>query len=143
MFNMQIGGHMKVFTATDARNQFGAFLDAGMVEGVKVVRNNRVLGYFLPEREYEALRAGGRAAPAGLRPDQEETLVLYSAGKISGSEAKADLHGDRRELLALLAARNLPLPRLAAAAADAMARETLTFVEAAAKPRTRVRKVSV
>ena len=134
---------MKTFTATDARNQFGAFLDAGMVEGVKVVRNSRVLGYFIPEREYEALRAGARAAPARLSPDQEETLALYSAGKVSGSEAKADLLCDRRELLALLAARDLPLPRIAAATADEMVHRTLALIGAPSRALKRMRTGSV
>ena len=51
-----MGVAVKTFSATDARNKFGDFLDTGMIEGVRVVRNNRVLGYFVPEREYERLK---------------------------------------------------------------------------------------
>lgn len=123
---------MKTFSATDARNKFGEFLDSGMVEGVKVVRNNRVLGYFVPEREYEELKraagAGVRAAAspaAGLGPAQMETLALYSQGKVTSTEARADLGCDRRGLMALLAQHGFLLPRVDRSRAEAMARGAL------------------
>jgi hypothetical protein len=126
---------MKTFTATDARNKFGEFLDSGMVEGVKVVRNNRILGYFVPERQYEDLK---RAAMAGdgqvqarppelaLSPPQAETLNLYSQGMITSTEAKADLGVDRRGLIDLMARQGLLLPHIERSRAEEMARESLS-----------------
>lgn len=110
---------MKTFTASDARNRFGEFLDAGMVEGVKIVRNNRTLGYFVPERQYEewAQFAQPRklaASPLKVKLDaaQLQALNAFSAGNISGSEARADLECDRRTLIELVVAEGLELPHL-------------------------------
>lgn len=75
---------MKAFTATHARNQFGAFLDAGMVEGVKVVRNNRVLGYFIAEREYEVLRAGSGAALYSAEKSPLRGFLVRAPGRPRG-----------------------------------------------------------
>lgn len=126
---------MKTFSATEARNRFGEFLDAGIVEGVKLVRNNRVLGYFLPEREYTELKRASMLDQGRLqRPQsllsqaQEESLALYSQGKIGSSEAKVELHCDRRELIALLAERGLELPHIDLARAIPMADETLVLL---------------
>ena len=127
---------MKTFSATDARNKFGDFLDTGMIEGVRVVRNNRVLGYFVPEREYERLKhvaeGTGHRPPASqakaLSPAQMETLVLYSQAKITSTEAKVDLGCDRRGLITLIAQNGLLLPRTDRARADEMARVALDFI---------------
>ncbi len=126
---------MKTFTATDARNRFGEFLDSGMVEGVKVVRNNRILGYFVPEREYEVLK---RAASVGVRtpelpdmslsPEQLETLALFSQGKIASTEAKVELGCDRRGLISLLSERGFLLPHVARSRAEEMARAALEAI---------------
>ena len=126
---------MKTFTTTDARNKFGEFLDAGMIERVKLVRNNRVIGYFLPEREYNELTRAMTARlkrhehqSHALHKAQEETLLLYSKGQISASETKADVGCDYRELLALLADRGLALPRVNSTLAEKMATEALALL---------------
>ena len=120
---------MKTFTATEARNKFGEFLDVGVVEGVKLVRNNRVIGYFLPERAYEELKSAAqrvtRHDSPKLSQQQEDTLVLYSQGKVASSEVKVELHCDRRQLMALLAERNLKLPHMALSRAECMANGAL------------------
>ena len=120
---------MKTFTATDARNKFGEFLDVGVVEGVKLVRNNRVLGYFLPEREYEELKSAAQRVAKHESPrlsqQQEDTLVLYSQGKVASSEVKVELQCDRRQLMALLADRDLKLPHMELSRAEGMANELL------------------
>jgi hypothetical protein len=140
---------MKTFTATDARNKFGEFLDSGMVEGVKVVRNNRVLGYFVPEREYEELKRAATASDRGsessvnnLSPGQLETLVLYSQGKLGSTEAKADLGVDRRGLIALVARHGFLLPHVERARAEEMAHEALEAIGLGAKERVRDRAAS-
>jgi hypothetical protein len=129
------GRFMKTFSTTDARNRFGEFLDAGMVERVKLVRNNRVVGYFLPEREYNELTSSVSARDkSAQRQDRlltsalEETLNLYSQGKIGASEAKADLACDTRGLLALLNQRGLPLPHVSLEMAEKMAHKALVLM---------------
>lgn len=120
---------MKTFTATDARNKFGEFLDVGVVEGVRLVRNNRVLGYFLPERAYEELKSAAQRIAKDERPKltqaQEETLVLYSQGQVASSEVKVELQCDRRQLIGLLADRALKLPHMELSRAESMADELL------------------
>lgn len=51
---------------------------------------------------------------------QEDTLTLYSRGRIRASEVKADLGCDTRELISLLTERGLALPHVDAAMADKM-----------------------
>lgn len=124
---------MKTFSTTEARNRFGEFLDAGMIERVKLVRNNRVIGYFIPEREYNELTSSANAKnkiseKRLLTANHEETLSLYSQGKIGASEAKADLACDSRELMALLSQRGLSLPRVSIALAEKMATEALALM---------------
>ena len=127
---------MKTFSATDARNKFGDFLDSGMVEGARIVRNNRILGYFVPEREYERLKqaasgASPHAAEAAVKqltPAQKGALVLYSQGKITSTEAKAELGCDRRGLIALVARHGFLLPHVDGARADEMAHAALGFI---------------
>lgn len=126
---------MKTYTATDARNRFGEFLDAGMVEGVKIVRNNRTLGYFLPERQYEqwAQLAALASMPSKklkekLSAEQLETLTAYCAGDITASEARAGLACDRRGLIELVAMQGLTLPHLGQSQAIKMAQHALGAV---------------
>jgi hypothetical protein len=123
---------MKTFTATDARNRFGEFLDAGMVEGVKLVRNNRTLGYFLPERQYEEWAQFARSpsvspkkTTAKLSAGQLETLAAFCAGRITGSEARAELHCDRRALIEFVAIQGLTLPHISHSRAVEMAQQAL------------------
>ncbi len=127
---------MKTFSTTDARNRFGEFLDTGMVERVKLVRNNRIVGYFLPERDYNELTSSVNARHKSAEPQtrlltaaQEEALSLYSQGKIGASEAKADLACESRELISLLGERGLPLPRVSLALAEKMACEALALLK--------------
>lgn len=129
---------MKTFSTTDARNRFGEFLDIGMVERVRLVRNNRVVGYFLPEREYNELTRSENARNKSAAPlttelseAHEETLLLYSQGKIGASEAKADLGCDSRALIAMLGKRGLPLPRVSLALAEKMSNEALALMNIA------------
>ena len=126
---------MKTFSTTDARNKFGEFLDVGMVERIKLVRNNRVIGYFLPERDYVELTNSANAQPkvVSLQPrqltaSQEEALKLYSQGKIGASEAKADLQSDTRGLISLMAQRGLTLPRVSLETAEQMATQALALM---------------
>lgn len=130
---------MKTFSTTDVRNRIGEFLDAGMVERIKLVRNNRVIGYFLPERDYlRLLRASTMAQgknqgehPLELTPSQEDTLRLYAESKIGASEAKADIGCDYRALISLLAERDLALPHVDLAVAEKMAAEALAMMNIA------------
>ena len=119
---------MKTFSTTEARNKFGEFLDAGMIERIKLVQNNRVIGYFLPEREYmELMRASSieQKRPRQLSEIHEEALTLYSQGQISASEAKANLDCNYRVLLSMLAERHLALPHVDIKRAEKMATEAL------------------
>lgn len=63
-----------------------------------------------------------------LTVDHEETLKLYSQGKIGASEAKADLTCDSRELITLLSQRGLTLPHVSLALAEKMANEALALM---------------
>ena len=138
---------MKTYTATDARNRFGEFLDAGMVEGVKVVRNNRVLGYFVPERQYEewaqfATLASMPSKKSGekLKHDQIETLNAYCAGEITASEARAGLACDRRALIELVAMQGLTLPHVSPSQAVEMAHQALGSTDIERKLKSKVKR---
>ncbi len=122
---------MRTFSTTEARNRFGEFLDAGMVERVKLVRNNRVIGYFLPERDYAELmrtQVMQQKLTRQLTGAELETLTLYSQGKIGASEAKASMACNYRELISMLAQRNLPLPHVNLVLANKMASEVLEIM---------------
>lgn len=126
---------MKTFSTTDAKNRFGEFVDTGMVERVKLIRNNRVVGYFLPEREYNELTSAMIARIERPEPQtrllteaQEETLALYSQGQVGASEAKADAGCNYRELISMLAERGLALPHVDLALAEKMATEALALM---------------
>lgn len=107
-------------TSTEAENHFGSFIDAGMTGGVRLVRNNRVIGYLLPAAEYQLLSHTARAhhqrrlgdVERELTPSQFEALRLYSERQITSTEAKASLKVDRWGLLDLLGKHGLRLPRL-------------------------------
>ena len=123
---------MKTFTATEARNRFGEFLDAGMVEGVKVVRNNRTLGYFVPERQYQNWsQVAGMSGTSVAQPtvhlglQEIEALTAFCAGEITSAEVRAELKCDRRRLIELVAAQGLKLPHLSHLEANKMALEAL------------------
>jgi len=98
-----------------------------MIERVKLVRNKRVIGYFLPERDYAELMLTNAAITALEKPPrqlsdiQEEALTLYSQGQIGASEAKSSLECNYRELLSMLAQRKLPLPHVDLIRAEQMA----------------------
>jgi len=47
---------MKTISSTDARQNFGRFLDTGSQEIVVVKRQNREIGAFIPMKELEKLR---------------------------------------------------------------------------------------
>jgi hypothetical protein len=127
---------MKTFSTTDARNRFGEFLDTGMVERVKLVRNNRVIGYFLPDRDYQELTRAAMTAQDASRQTpscqltlaQQETLGLYSQGQIAASEAKTDLGCNCRELISMLACCGLALPHVDMELAEKMATEALALM---------------
>ncbi|QDL36457.1 hypothetical protein [Rhodoferax sediminis] len=59
---------------------------------------------------------------------QLETLTLYCAGKISGSETEASLGCDTRGLIALVARHGLKLPHVPQEVAEKMAREALELL---------------
>lgn len=141
---------MKTFTATDARNRFGEFLDAGMVEGIKIVRNNRTLGYFVPERQYEewAQFATLPSLPSKksgekLSALQLETLNAYCAGEITASEARAGLACDRRALIELVAVHGLMLPRVSQSRAVEMAQHALRLMGIELKVKSKVKRDSL
>ena len=123
---------MKTFTATEARNRFGEFLDAGMVGGVKIVRNSRTLGYFVPERQY---REWSKFSPQSSIPVTQPTvnlsaqeldaLTAFCAGEITSSEVRAELKCERRRLIELVASQGLKLPHLSHLEANRMAIEAL------------------
>ena len=85
---------------------------------IERVRNNRASA-----RKEMAARKTRR-----LTVQHEETLKLYSQGKIGASEAKADLTCDVRELIALLNQRGLKLPHVSLALAEKMACEALALM---------------
>ena len=79
---------MKTMTATDARQNFGQFLDFGIVEPVVIKRQKRDLGVFLPMALYRKLIEGenrkvigamdafqGEAAASGLSESDLDSLL--------------------------------------------------------------------
>ena len=49
--------HMAVMTSTEARKNFGQFLDMGSRKAVVIKRQNREIGAFIPMEDYKKLRA--------------------------------------------------------------------------------------
>jgi prevent-host-death family protein len=56
---LRILEHMITMSSTEARNNFGEFLDKGSREPVIVKRQNREVGAFVPMRDLEKLRQIG------------------------------------------------------------------------------------
>ena len=132
---MNLGVIMKTFTATEARNRFGEFLDEGMVGGVKIVRNSRTLGYFVPERQYHewSQLSAQPSIPVtqptvNLSAQEMEALTAFCAGEITSSEVRAELKCDRRRLIELVAAQGLKLPHVNHLRANEMAHEALMVI---------------
>ena len=62
---------------------------------------------------------------AKLSSGQLETLAAFCAGRITGSEARAELHCDRRSLIEFVAMQGLTLPRISQSQAVEMAQQAL------------------
>lgn len=48
---------MRTYTANEAKNRFGEFLDQVQREPVRVMRRDRVVGVMVSAEDYEAMRA--------------------------------------------------------------------------------------
>jgi hypothetical protein len=100
-----------------------------MTEGVRLVRNGRVIAYLLPAAQYQSLvehaaerPASEAAPPRELTKKQLDLLHRYSARKMTSTEAKVNLDVDRWGLVDLLGAHHLPLPRISRADAEQLVR---------------------
>jgi len=78
---------MKTFTASEAKTQFGHFIDVAQREPVRVMRRERVVGVMVSAQDYEAMRAfyanrlqhtlaetASQAEQAGMTPELLEAL---------------------------------------------------------------------
>jgi PHD/YefM family antitoxin component YafN of YafNO toxin-antitoxin module len=79
---------MQTFTANQAKTHFGEFIDLAQREPVRVMRHERVVGFMVSARDYEAMRAfyanrlqgtmdeaANAAAQAGLTPEALDALL--------------------------------------------------------------------
>ena len=79
---------MKTFTASEAKTQFGRFIDVAQREPVRVMRRERVVGFMVSAQDYEAMRAfyanrlqhtlaetALQAEQAGMTPELLENLL--------------------------------------------------------------------
>ena len=79
---------MKTISSTEARQNFGRFLDTGSHEILVVKRQNREIGAFIPMKELEKLRKlrdrefkkavkalSGEAASNGLTEEKLEAIL--------------------------------------------------------------------
>lgn len=102
---------------------------------MKTFSKTDAVGYFIPECEYKEMMSSvsarkriGQPQNRNLSLEHEETLQLYSQGKIGASEAKAELACDTRGLLEFLRQRELPLPHLSRDVAEKMAYKALALM---------------
>ena len=79
---------MKTFTASEAKTQFGHFIDVAQRESVRVTRREQVVGVMVSAQDYEAMRAfyanrlqhtlaetALQAEQAGMTPELLENLL--------------------------------------------------------------------
>ena len=79
---------MQTFSATQAKTQFGQFLDTVQREPVRVMKHDRVVGVMVSAKDYEAMRlfyanrlqhrlsqSAALAEAAGLTPQQLDALL--------------------------------------------------------------------
>ncbi|MFZ4538892.1 type II toxin-antitoxin system Phd/YefM family antitoxin [Propionivibrio sp.] len=123
---------MKTFTATEAKNNFGAVIEALSHSPVRIERNGLPVAVVVSAREFEAMDndyAMTKAKASLIRHDPLTVAVLtqYSNAEIGSVEAANKLglkfHG---QLLDLLGLTDLPFPSLPADRIDAMVSELLS-----------------
>ncbi|SDY40685.1 Antitoxin Phd_YefM, type II toxin-antitoxin system [Allochromatium warmingii] len=79
---------MQTISLNDTQTNFGVFLDLAQHEPVRVMRNNRVIGFVVSADDYEAMRefyaqrlqhqldeTAEAASRAGLTPEILDTLL--------------------------------------------------------------------
>lgn len=122
---------MKSFTATDAKNKFGAILDAAVREPVEVIKNGKLTAYIVSAGEFESMRSNHAFAKAmaGIvanDPAVMGVLIKYSKGLLRKEDAIEDLgiqyYG---QLLDLLGVANLSLPMVSKQVMNVMVKEAL------------------
>ena len=125
---------MKTFTATEAKNNFGAVLDAIDSDVVEVIKNGKVAAYILSPREYSAMGASHsliKIKQKILAGDKKILGLLrqYAEGVIDKHRVIRDLeltsHG---QLLDVMGFADLPLPRVPQGELDMMVAEALKVI---------------
>lgn len=79
---------MKTFTASEAKTQFGHFIDLAQCEPVRVTRRERVVGVMVSAQDYQAMQAfyanrlqhtlldaAAQAERAGMTPEVLKVLL--------------------------------------------------------------------
>jgi prevent-host-death family protein len=125
---------MKIFTATEAKNNFGVVLDAIDSDVVEVIKNGKVAAYIMSPREYSAMGASHSLMKIKQRilAGDEKVLSLlrqYSEGIIDKHRVIRDLdltsHG---QMLDVMGIADLPLPRVPQGELDLMVAEALKLI---------------
>ena len=93
---------MKTIASKDARNSFGAFLDAAQHEAIMIMRSNRPVGVMLPMDNLPALLALADDIRAGVKAGLAEAEA--GRGKALNDDFITDL---KRELRARIDAGNV------------------------------------
>jgi len=109
---------MKALNATDAKNNFGALLEALSQEPVEIVKNGKPVAVVVSAKDFEQMKVSFALDQAKARvrsrdPDTLRTLERFSRGELQRSYAvkKLGLY-HYTQLLDLLGAARLPLPTL-------------------------------
>ena len=96
---------MKTISSKDARNSFGAFLDAAQHEAIMIMRSNRPVGVMLPMDNLPALLALVDDIRGAIRAGVKAGLAEAEAGR--GKALNDDFIVDlKRELRARIDAGN-------------------------------------
>jgi PHD/YefM family antitoxin component YafN of YafNO toxin-antitoxin module len=125
---------MKIFTATDAKNNFGVVLDTIDSDTVEVIKNGKVAGYILSPREYSAMEASHSLAKIRQKILAGDKKVLgllrqYSEGVIDKHRVIRDLDlTSQGQLLDVMGFADLPLPRVPQGELDMMVAEALKVI---------------
>ena len=122
---------MRTFSATDAKNNFGAVLESLSFEPVEIVKNGKVVAVMVSAHEFEEMEDDYAMTKAKAKlvthdPQTIETLTKYSTATISSGESMKRLGLKfQGQLLDLLGMTNLPFPSLPTDRINSMVSELL------------------
>ena len=125
---------MKIFTATEAKNNFGLVLETVDSQVVEVIKNGTVAAYILSPREYSAMEASHcimHIKQKILAGDEKVISLLrqYSEGVIDKHRAMRELSlTSQGQLLDVMGIADLALPRVPQNELDTMVADALKVI---------------